>query len=67
MVRLSRMVEEMSTEHAQLQAERDRLGAYVDDLLAQPPPARAPVADTKAQVCAPPGLCHAFCNGAVRY
>ena len=50
MVRLSRMVEEMSTEHAQLQAERDRLGEYVANLQTQQQQPRASVADQKAQV-----------------
>ena len=50
MIRLSRMVEEMSTEHAQLQAERDRLGEYVQNLQTQQQQPRASVADLKAQV-----------------
>ena len=50
-IRLSRMVEEMSTEHAQLQAERDRLGEYVQNLQTQQQQPRcASVADLKAQV-----------------
>jgi len=49
-IRLSRMVEEMSTEHAQLQAERDRLGEYVANLQTQQQQPRASVADLKAQV-----------------
>lgn len=44
------MVEEMSTEHAQLQAERDRLGEYVAHLQTQQQQPRASVADLKAQV-----------------
>ena len=49
-IRLSRMVEEMSTEHKQLQAERDRLGEYVQALQTQQPHLRAPIADAKPQV-----------------
>ena len=36
-IMLSRMVEEMSTEHEQLQAERDQLGACVSKMQAQQP------------------------------